>query len=260
MKNLLKILILILAICLPVSSWAADTKISAFPLKTTPVAADVTVIVDSVGGANKKITLGTIPAGTATNLSGTSVGSLPYQSASGSTNYVVDVAAGQPLLSGGTGTAPAYAGFYLSGTGSATYNLANFNAATVTNGVYTTGAGTVFQPPVVTQPYTSATPWQVTPAVGTTGARIIVVCASVDHALTIMAHSGTPVNGQILEFWFQSNTSAHALDFTTATTYRNLSAVMPTTTVISKWTKVGFRWNAYATTPIWDCDAAGQQP
>ena len=134
------------------------------------------------------------------------------------------------------------------------------NAATVTNGVYTTGAGTVFQSALVQQPYTSATPWQVTPAVGTTGARIIVVCASVDHALTIMAHSGTPVNGQILEFWFQSDTSAHALDFTTATTYRNLSAVMPTTTVISKWTKVGFRWNAYATTPIWDCDAAGQQP
>ena len=43
----------------------ADQKISALTSKATPVGADVTVIVDSVGGANKKITLTTMPISTA---------------------------------------------------------------------------------------------------------------------------------------------------------------------------------------------------
>jgi hypothetical protein len=40
----------------------ADSKISLLTTKDTPVAADTTVIVDSVAGDNKKITMGTIPA------------------------------------------------------------------------------------------------------------------------------------------------------------------------------------------------------
>ncbi len=43
----------------------ADTKISDLTLKATPVGADTSVIVDSVGGANKKVTLGTLPVSTA---------------------------------------------------------------------------------------------------------------------------------------------------------------------------------------------------
>lgn len=39
----------------------ADTKISALTGKTTPIAADTSVIVDSVGGANKSILLGNLP-------------------------------------------------------------------------------------------------------------------------------------------------------------------------------------------------------
>lgn len=42
----------------------ADQKISALTSKATPVGADTTVIVDSVGGLNKKITLSTIPVST----------------------------------------------------------------------------------------------------------------------------------------------------------------------------------------------------
>jgi hypothetical protein len=42
----------------------ADQKISALTPKAAPVSGDTTVIVDSVGGLNKKITLGTLPVST----------------------------------------------------------------------------------------------------------------------------------------------------------------------------------------------------
>lgn len=61
-----RILALIAILLLPTLVFAADTKISALTAKAEPVAADTGVIVDSVGGANKKVTLGTLPISTAT--------------------------------------------------------------------------------------------------------------------------------------------------------------------------------------------------
>lgn len=49
---------------------------------------------------------GAVTASTAANLSGTTVGSLPYQSGSAITSYLSDVAVGSYLRSGGTNTAP----------------------------------------------------------------------------------------------------------------------------------------------------------
>ena len=63
MKRLIG-LILACVLLFPVSGWATSTKISAETLKAAPVAADTTIIVDSADGANKKVTLGTIPAWT----------------------------------------------------------------------------------------------------------------------------------------------------------------------------------------------------
>jgi len=44
----------------------ADKKISALTAKAAPVAGDTLVIVDSVGGDNKKITAGTLPVSNST--------------------------------------------------------------------------------------------------------------------------------------------------------------------------------------------------
>ena len=51
------------------------------------------------------------------------VGDLFYASSSTAVTRLADVAAGQPLLSGGTTTAPAYAGYTFSGTGGKTYTF-----------------------------------------------------------------------------------------------------------------------------------------
>ena len=61
-----KLILAIIIVLLPSLVLAADTKISAMTLKAAPVANDTGVIVDSVGGANKKFTLGTLPVSTAT--------------------------------------------------------------------------------------------------------------------------------------------------------------------------------------------------
>ena len=51
------------------------------------------------------------------------VGDLFYASSSTAVTRLADVVAGQPLLSGGTTTAPAYAGYTFSGTGGKTYTF-----------------------------------------------------------------------------------------------------------------------------------------
>ena len=124
------------------------------------------------------------------------------------------------------------------------------NADTVTLGVYTTGAGTVFQPAPVQIPYTSATPWTPTPAVGTTGAEIRFNIALVDHDLVFGVPTGAPVNGQVITIRWKSDGSAHSLDFATATVFRALDTPLPTTTVASKTGYAQFAWNA--TDSVWD--------
>jgi hypothetical protein len=61
MKTLVKCLLVVGILLLPAYGWAANTKISDETAKGVPAAADQTIIVDSADGANKVITLGTIP-------------------------------------------------------------------------------------------------------------------------------------------------------------------------------------------------------
>ena len=84
----------------------ADTKISALTAKTIPVAADTTVIVDSVGGANKKITLGKVPLlgnaeliALATGLLKNTTGTGTLSIAAAGTDYLV----GKGVTSSGAG-------------------------------------------------------------------------------------------------------------------------------------------------------------
>ena len=58
-----------------------------------------------------------------TNLSSYAIGDILYASAATTISKLADVAAGQPLLSGGITTAPAYAGYTFSGTAAATYTF-----------------------------------------------------------------------------------------------------------------------------------------
>lgn len=53
---------------------------------------------------------------TATNILGGGAGDLVQQSAANTTSFISDVAAGAPLLSGGVGASPAYAGYNFAGT------------------------------------------------------------------------------------------------------------------------------------------------
>ncbi|MHB8084286.1 MAG: hypothetical protein ACYDHZ_00470 [Dehalococcoidia bacterium] len=75
-------------------------------------------------------------SGTSANVTGTvlathggtgqtsyAVGDILYAPTTTTIGSIVDVTAGQPLLSGGAATAPAYAGYYFSGTAAQTYTL-----------------------------------------------------------------------------------------------------------------------------------------
>lgn len=75
--------------------------------------------------ASKLLTsAGTMPVNQGgTNLTSYAVGDILYASAATTIGKLADVAAGQPLLSGGLTTAPAYAGYTFAGTAAATYTF-----------------------------------------------------------------------------------------------------------------------------------------
>jgi hypothetical protein len=63
--------------------------------------------------------------------------------------------------------------------------------------------------------------------------------------------SGTPTDGQLLEFRFTDNGTARAI--TWGSSFQSTTVTLPTTTVISTMLRVGFEWNATASK--WDCVA-----
>lgn len=72
---------------------------------------------------------GTMPVNQGgTNLTSYAIGDILYASAATTIAKLADVAAGQPLLSGGVATAPAYAGYTLSGTAAQTYTFPTTSA------------------------------------------------------------------------------------------------------------------------------------
>ena len=64
------------------------------------------------------------------------VGDLPYATSATAYGRLADVAANQPLLSGGTGAAPVYAGYYLSGTAAKTYTFPAYTCSVMPGGDY----------------------------------------------------------------------------------------------------------------------------
>lgn len=63
--------------------------------------------------------------------------------------------------------------------------------------------------------------------------------------------SGTPVNGDLLEFRFTDDGTARGI--TWGTSFQSTTVTLPTTTVISTMLRVGFEWNSTASK--WDCIA-----
>lgn len=74
--------------------------------------------------------------------------------------------------------------------------------------------------------------------------------------LTINNPTGTPVNGELLNFRLQDNGTGRAI--TWGAQFRSMTATLPTTTVANKTHRVLCEWNSGDST--WDCLAVSAQP
>jgi hypothetical protein len=129
-------------------SYVAGTgiNISATTISNTGVTsliAGANVAISASTGAVTISTTGTVPSSTtASNVAGGAAGSIPYQTAASTTAML---ASGTGVLVGGATpsytTTPTLTGTNFSGTAAA-LNIGG-NAGTVTNGLYTTGVGTI---------------------------------------------------------------------------------------------------------------------
>lgn len=140
---------------------------------------------------------------------------------------------------------------------------------TIANGrsaiVFADGAGSGAQVVDITstfsfQPVTravaaSGTSGTITPNIDTTD---VYKAEGLTGGITIAQPSGTPVDGQKLLFRIKDNGSARAITWTTsAGAFREVRAVLPTTTVANKVTYVGCVYNA--TDDFWDALATVTQ-
>lgn len=125
---------------------ADDTGVYTLPTGTkTLVATDVATLSSltsvgtiTTGGLGTGATLGSVTV----NIASTAMGDLFYAGASNVLTRLADVAAGQPLLSGGVTTAPAYAGYTFSGTAAQTYTFPSTTATLARTDAAQTFTGT----------------------------------------------------------------------------------------------------------------------
>ena len=145
------------------------------------------------------------PAATsATNIAGGATGDLPYQSGSGATTFLSDVATGNALISGGVGVAPSYGKVGLTthvsgvlpvangGTNASTASITSFNnitGYTATGATGTTSTNIVFS----TSP-TITTATLVTPNI-TTGLTLTGSAGTSGQALLSAGAGAAPVWG-----------------------------------------------------------------
>ena len=122
----------------------APTFVTGFTSTTAPTYSALTASKPVFTDSNKALTSsGTMPVNQGgTGLASYAVGDLLYASAATTIGKLADVAAGQPLLSGGVATAPAYAGFTLSGTAAQTYTFPSTSATLARTDAANTFTGT----------------------------------------------------------------------------------------------------------------------
>jgi hypothetical protein len=101
--------------------WESDTDMLTIGDGATGISLDFTAGVTYTFPTASK----TLASNDGSNLtiSGQAIGDIPVASSTTAYGKLADVAAGQPLLSGGVGAAPAYAGWTVTGTATKTYVL-----------------------------------------------------------------------------------------------------------------------------------------
>lgn len=92
---------------------------------TVASASDIVTAIGSTAVTNATNAGSATSAGKSTNLVGSSVGSIPYQSAADTTSFIADVAVGSALISGGVGAAPSWGSIGLTTHVSGTLPIAN---------------------------------------------------------------------------------------------------------------------------------------
>lgn len=114
----------------------------------------------------------------------------------------------------------------------------NWTSAAPVFGAATTN--TVTNKRIQERTYTTTSTATLTPEVATYDMFVLTAQAA---ALTIANQStSTPVDGEDMTFRIKDNATARAITY--GTNYRSLVATMPTTTVLSKWLYIAFKWNA----------------
>jgi hypothetical protein len=218
------------------------------------------------------------------------VGDLLYASTTTALSRLADVATGSVLLSGGVGVAPAWGQVSLTAAVTGVLPAANggtgvANSSTITlggnltlSGAFTTTV-TVSANTTVTLPTTGTlatlagtetlTNKRVTPRATTSGTTSgnqtptgdssdQYIMTGLTGAITMLAPSGTPTNGQKLVLRFLDNGTGRGITWTTsAGGYRALGTTLPTTTVANKTIYVGCIYNS--TSVFWDVVAVTQQ-
>jgi len=133
-------------------------------------------------------------------------------------------------------------------TGLGTMSTQNANAVAITGGTIT---GTRINPRV------SSTTSTATLTVNSDSYDQAVLTAQA-VALSVVAPTGTPVNGQKLTLRFKDNATAQTISWTiTSGGFRVIGCTLPTTTVISKVVYIGCIYNSDET--FWDVVSVGQQ-
>lgn len=122
----------------------APTFTSGLTSTTAPTMSALTASKPVFTDASKALTSsGTMPvAQGGTGLTSYAIGDILYASAATTISKLAGVAAGQPLLSGGVATAPAYAGYTFSGTAGQTYTFPTTTATLARTDAANTFTGT----------------------------------------------------------------------------------------------------------------------
>lgn len=225
----------------PITVTAAAGTLTGTTLNSTVVTSSLTALgTVTTGGLGTGAALGSVTV----SIASTAVGDIFYAGASNVLTRLADVAAGQPLLSGGVTTAPAYAGYTLSGTAAQTYTFPGTSATLA--GIATTQTLTNKR---VTKRVVSTTQ-SATPSVNTDNGDIFEITA-LAQAITSMTTNltGTPVDGDVMMVQITDNGTARAI--TWGAKFASFAAALPASTVVSTMLPVLFQWSAASS--VWNC-------
>lgn len=229
----------------------ADSRISALTSYTPPIAADSVPIVDSATGTTKRITWTNLVASlaafakTLTNTTFDTAGSGNSFSING-TAITDKTGTGKAVLD----TAPQISQIELGNASDTTLSRSSAGVLAVEGVVVPTISSTnTFTNKRMTRRVTTTNAPGATPTTNSDNVDVMNF-TGLNAAITSMTTnlSGTPINGDLLEFRFTDNGTARAI--TWGASFASTTVTLPTTTVISTMLRVLFEWNS--TTSKWE--------